>query len=64
MSNLTVGKQFFFQALKVKYVIPHADGILGLAWPSLAPNGTTPVFQQMLADGIIENPVFGFYLNR
>ena len=35
-----------------------------MAWPSIAVSGVTPFFQQLMAEGVIDNPVFGFYLNR
>ncbi|XP_057583328.1 pregnancy-associated glycoprotein 2-like [Hippopotamus amphibius kiboko] len=39
------------------------DGILGLAYPSLALQGTTPVFDNLMRHGIISQPVFAFYLS-
>lgn len=40
------------------------DGILGMAFPSIAVNGIPPVFHQMIIEKAVTNPVFSFYLNR
>ena len=40
------------------------DGVLGMAWPDLEDNNMTVVFQQMIDQGVVDAPVFGFYLNR
>ncbi|XP_057583141.1 pregnancy-associated glycoprotein 2-like [Hippopotamus amphibius kiboko] len=40
------------------------DGILGLGYPRLAPNRTTPIFDKMNIQGIISQPVFAFYLTN
>ena len=63
VSNLTSEHQLFGEAVEID-VYNTADGILGMAWPSIAVDGVTPVFQQLMAEGVIDNPVFGFYLNR
>ena len=39
------------------------DGILGLAYPSLAIQGTTPVFDNLKNREVISEPVFAFYLS-
>jgi hypothetical protein len=39
------------------------DGILGLAYPSIAADSVTPVFDAMIAQGLVSNPVFGVYLD-
>ncbi|XP_063307581.1 cathepsin E-A-like [Pelobates fuscus] len=39
------------------------DGILGLAYPSLAAGGCTPVFDNMINQHLVESPVFAFYLS-
>ena len=40
------------------------DGILGMAWPELAVDKVTPVFQNMVKQHLVPKPVFGFYLDR
>ncbi|XP_045433794.1 pepsin F [Pipistrellus kuhlii] len=39
------------------------DGIMGLAYPSLALRNTTPVFDNMWNQGLISENVFAFYLS-
>ena len=40
------------------------DGLFGMAWPAIAEDGMSVVFQQMIDQGVVDTPVFGFYLNR
>ena len=40
------------------------DGFLGLAYPSLALQNTTPVFDSMWNQGLISKNLFAFYLSR
>ena len=40
------------------------DGIMGLAQPSLAIHGTTPIFANLNKNGIIPEPVFAFFISR
>lgn len=42
----------------------HFDGILGLGYPSLADVLGIPVFDNMMAQKTVENPVFSFYLSK
>ncbi|XP_016055842.1 PREDICTED: pepsin F-like [Miniopterus natalensis] len=39
------------------------DGILGLSYPTLALQGTTPVFDNMWKQGLISEKLFAFYLS-
>ncbi|KAL1020841.1 hypothetical protein UPYG_G00005400 [Umbra pygmaea] len=40
-----------------------ADGILGLAFPSLAAGGATPVFDNMMSQGLVSQDLFSVYLS-
>lgn len=40
------------------------DGILGMAYPSLAVGGTPTVLQGMLQQDQLTQPVFSFYFSR
>ncbi|XP_061204442.1 pepsin A-like [Neopsephotus bourkii] len=40
------------------------DGILGLAFPSLASSGATPVFDNMMNEGLVARDLFSVYLSK
>lgn len=46
------------------FVMAHFDGILGLGYPNMAEILGRPVFDSMMAQKIVEKPVFSFYLSR
>ncbi|XP_005989294.1 pepsin A-like [Latimeria chalumnae] len=39
------------------------EGILGLAYPSISSSGATPVFDNMMKNGLVSEDVFSFYLS-
>lgn len=40
------------------------DGIVGLAYPSIASGKATPLFDNMMSQHLVSQDLFSFYLNR
>lgn len=59
-------QQFGLSELEQGPYFLHAkfDGIMGLAFPSLAEGKSTTPLQGMLQAGVLSSPVFRFYLGR
>ncbi|EDX00780.1 lysosomal aspartic protease [Drosophila yakuba] len=64
-AGLTVQSQTFGEVTTeqgTNFVDAYFDGILGMGFPSLAVDGVTPTFQNMIQQGLVQSPVFSFFL--
>ncbi|EKM59509.1 uncharacterized protein PHACADRAFT_250062 [Phanerochaete carnosa HHB-10118-sp] len=65
MGDITIGQQDFAEATKepgLAFAFGKFDGILGLAYDTIAVNHITPPHYNMFEKGLIEKPVFAFRL--
>jgi len=69
VGDITVTKQTFAEVNDTKglglgYTLGKFDGILGLAFPSISVDHIPPVFDSMVSQGKVAEPVFAFYLSN
>jgi hypothetical protein len=50
--------------LYLYFILMKCSGVLGLAYPSASANGITPVFQNMLQQGLVTEPVYSLSFSR
>ncbi|CAN1165690.1 Aspartic proteinase A1 [Linum perenne] len=67
VGNLVVKDQEFIEATRepgVTFLVAKFDGILGLGFREISVGDAVPVWDNMMKQGLIKEPVFSFWLNR
>ncbi|KAK2992497.1 hypothetical protein RJ640_005644 [Escallonia rubra] len=67
VGDLIVKNQEFIEATRepgVTFLVAKFDGILGLGFREISVGNSTPVWYNMVKQGLVKEPVFSFWLNR
>ncbi|GAA0164192.1 aspartic protease [Lithospermum erythrorhizon] len=67
VGDLTVQNQEFIEATRepsVTFLVAKFDGILGLGFQEISVGNSTPLWYNMIKQGLVKEPVFSFWLNR
>ncbi|KAK4439363.1 Aspartic proteinase [Sesamum alatum] len=67
VGDLVVKDQEFIEATRepsVTFLVAKFDGILGLGFQEISVGNATPVWYNMVKQGLVKEPVFSFWLNR
>ncbi|KAH7838139.1 hypothetical protein Vadar_022509 [Vaccinium darrowii] len=67
VGDLVVKDEEFIEATRepsITFLVAKFDGILGLGFREISVGGAVPVWDNMVKQGLIKEPVFSFWLNR
>jgi cathepsin D len=67
VGSFSVAKQVFAEATEepgITFIVAAFDGILGLAFESISVNHVTPVFYNMMSQGLLDQEIFSFWLSQ
>ncbi|XP_009801963.1 cyprosin [Nicotiana tabacum] len=67
VGDLVVKDQVFIEATRepsITFIIAKFDGILGLGFQEISVGNATPVWYNMMGQGLVKEPVFSFWINR
>jgi len=67
MGTLTVKNQTFGEATQepgLTFVAAKFDGILGMAFESISADHVTPVWYNIMSQGLVQQHVFAFWLSK
>jgi len=67
IGDLKIKKQLFAEATSepgLAFAFGKFDGILGLGYDTISVNGIPPPFYNMLSQGLLDKPMFAFYLGN
>ncbi|KAG8385764.1 hypothetical protein BUALT_Bualt03G0079200 [Buddleja alternifolia] len=67
VGDLVVKDQEFIEATRepsVTFLVAKFDGLLGLGFKEISVGNATPVWYNMVKQGLVKEPVFSFWLNR
>jgi len=67
IQNASVSDQIFAEIVDepgASFTVARFDGILGMGYPSIAVDNSTPVFDNMMEAELFDQNVFSFYLSR